>query len=93
MAIPRQVHRANVGGTSEEYYRRKIYIPYMDSLIQSQGSRFSESNMPEFMLYQLHPSHIKNCDRSDYKDTVRTIDEFYQIDNFEQDAMSWYDMN
>ncbi|KAH3826270.1 hypothetical protein DPMN_128166 [Dreissena polymorpha] len=65
----------------------------MGSLIQSLGSRFSESNMPEFILYQLHPNHIKNFDRSDYKDTVRTFDEFYQIDNFEQDAMSWYDMN
>ncbi|KAH3695638.1 hypothetical protein DPMN_083096 [Dreissena polymorpha] len=45
MAIPRQcgrqVHRANVGGTSEEYYRGTIYIPCMDSLIQSLGSRFS----------------------------------------------------
>ncbi|KAH3727067.1 hypothetical protein DPMN_052993 [Dreissena polymorpha] len=56
----------------------------------SLGSRFSESNMPAFMLYQLHPNHIKHFDRSD---TVRTIDKFYQIDNFEQDAMSWYSMN
>ncbi|KAH3692549.1 hypothetical protein DPMN_193098 [Dreissena polymorpha] len=34
MTIPRQcgqqVHRANVGGTSEEYYQRTIYIPCMD---------------------------------------------------------------
>ncbi|KAH3775844.1 hypothetical protein DPMN_177253 [Dreissena polymorpha] len=89
----RQVHRANVGGTSDEYYRRTIYIPHMDSLIQSLGSRFSESNMPAFMLYQLHPNHIKHFDRSNYKDTVRSINEFYQIDNFEQDAMSWYDTN
>ncbi|KAH3884233.1 hypothetical protein DPMN_008208 [Dreissena polymorpha] len=65
----------------------------MDSLIQSQGRRFSESNMPALMFYQLHPNHIKNFDLSDYKDTVRTIDEFYQINNFEQDAMSRYDIN
>ncbi|KAH3779780.1 hypothetical protein DPMN_157586 [Dreissena polymorpha] len=65
----------------------------MDSLIQSLGSRFSESNMPASMLYQLHPNNIQKFDRSDYKDTVRTNDEFYQNDNFEQNAMSWYDMN
>ncbi|KAH3697684.1 hypothetical protein DPMN_085190 [Dreissena polymorpha] len=88
-----QVHRANVDGTIEEYYRRKIYIPYMDSLIQSLASQFSESNMPAFMLYQLHPNHIKNFYGSDYKDTVQTIDEFDQIHNLEQEAMSWYDMN
>ena len=28
----RQVHRPNVGGSIEEYYRRTIYVPYMDSL-------------------------------------------------------------
>ena len=29
----RQVHRANIGGTTEEYYCRSINVPYMDSLI------------------------------------------------------------
>ena len=29
----RQVHRANISGTTKEYYRRSIYVPYMDSLI------------------------------------------------------------
>ena len=44
----RQVHRPNVGGSIEEYYRRTIYVPYMDSLIQSLESRFGESNTPYF---------------------------------------------
>ena len=30
----RQVHRANIGGTTEEYYRHSIYVPNMDSLNQ-----------------------------------------------------------
>ena len=43
----RQVHRPNVGGSIEEYYRRTIYVTYMDSLIQSLlESRFGESNTP-----------------------------------------------
>ena len=51
----RQVHRPNVGGSIEEYYRRTIYVPYMDSLIQSLESRFGESNTPYFHIFALHP--------------------------------------
>ena len=36
----RQVHRANIGGTTEVYYHRSICVPYMDSLIQSLKNRF-----------------------------------------------------
>ena len=37
----RQVHRPNVGGSIEEFYRRTIYVPYMDSLIQSLESKLN----------------------------------------------------
>ena len=88
----RQVHRANIGGTTEEYYRRSIYVPYMDSLIRSFKSRFSETNTPAFTLYKLHPAQLEKANRSDYKALVQTIQQFYSFDNFEQEAMSWYDM-
>ena len=54
----RQVHRPNVGGSIEEYYRRTIYVPYMDSLIQSRESRFGESNTPYFHIFALHPREM-----------------------------------
>ena len=88
----RQVHRANIGGTTEEYYRRSIYVPYMDSLIQSLKSRFSETNTPAFTVYKLHPAQLEKANRSEYKALVQTIQQFYSFDNFEQEAMSWYDM-
>ena len=59
----RQVHRANIGGTTE-YYCRSIYVSYMDSLIQSLKSRFSETNTPAFALYKLHPAQLEKANRS-----------------------------
>jgi len=84
--------RANTSGTSEKYYRRSIYVPYMDSLIQSLKTRFSETNTPAFMLYWLHPAQLEKAERPDYKEMVQTIHQFYNFNNFEQDAMSWYDV-
>jgi len=64
----------------------------MDSLIQSLKTRFSETNTPAFMLYRLHPAQLEKAERSDYKEMVQTIHQFYNFDNFEQNAMSWYDV-
>ena len=53
LAMPRrcarQVHRPNVGGSIEEYYRRTIYARYMDSLIQSLHAKCPprQSEQPE----------------------------------------------
>jgi len=59
----RQVHRPNVGGSSEEYYRRTIYVPYMDSLIRSLESRFGESNTSYFHIFALHPREMHQTER------------------------------
>ena len=37
-------------GSIEEYYRRTIYVPYVDYLIQSLESRFGENNTPYFHI-------------------------------------------
>lgn len=86
------MHRANIGGTTEEYYRRSIYVPYMDFLIQSLKSRFSKTNTPTFTLYKQHPARLEKANRSEYKALGQTIQQFYSFDNFEQEAMRWYDM-
>ena len=88
----RQLHRTNIGGITEEYYRRSIYIPYMDSLIWSLKSHFTETNTTAFTIYKLHPAQLEKANRSEYKAVVQTILLFYSLDSFEQEAMSWYDV-
>ena len=77
----RQVHRPNVGGSIEEYYRRTIYVPYMDSLIQSLESRFGESNIPYFHIFALHPREMQQTERDEFKHIVSSVKEMYGIDN------------
>ena len=66
----RQVHRPNVGGSIEEYYRRTIYVPYMDSLIQSLESRFGESNTPYFHIFALHQREMQQTERDEFMHIV-----------------------
>ena len=81
-----QVHRPNVGGPIEEYHRRTIYVPYMDSLIQSLESRFGESNTPYFHIF-------KQTERlNEFKYIVSSVKETYGIDNLLEEALAWYDV-
>ena len=88
----RQVHRPNVGGSTEEYYRRTIYVPYMDSLIQSLESRFGESNTPYFHIFALHPREMQQTERDEFKHIVSSVKEMYGIDNLVEEALAWYDV-
>ena len=88
----RQVHRPNVGGSIEEYYRRTIYVPYMDSLIQSLESRFGESNTPCFHIFALHPREMQQTERDEFKHIVSSVKEMYGIDNLVEEALAWYDV-
>ena len=88
----RQVHRPNVGGSVEEYYRRTIYVPYMDSLIQSLESRFGESNTPYFHIFALHPREMQQTERDEFKHIVSSVKEMYGIDNLVEEALAWYDV-
>lgn len=56
----RQTQRSNILATSaEQYFRLNIFIPYLDSLITSLKSRFSENSSTGFSLSLLHPKNIK----------------------------------
>ena len=88
----RQIYRGNVGGTLEEYYCRTVFIPYLDSLIQSLDSRFGEQNSSYFNIFCLHPNEIKQLSRSQFKESVSSINEVYPIDNLVQEALTWYDV-
>ena len=89
----RQVHRPNVGGSIEEYYRRTIYVPYMDSSIMSLESRFGESNSPYFQIFALHPREMHQTERDEFKHIASSVKEMYGIDNFVEEALAWYDVH
>ena len=88
----RQVHRPNVGGSIEEYYRRTIYVPYMDSLIQSLESRFGESNTPYFPIFALHPREMQQTEKDEFEHIVSSVKEMFRIDNLVEEALAWYDV-
>jgi len=88
----RQVQRPNVGGSSEEYYRRTIYVLYMDSLIHSLESRFGESNTPYFHIFALHPKEMQQTERDEFKHIVSSVKEMYDIYNLVEEALAWYDV-
>jgi hypothetical protein len=57
LSIPRhakkQTLRANHPNDSiNEYYKRSIFIPYVDSLISSLHSRFSDEHKETFSLFK-----------------------------------------
>ena len=97
LAIPRicakSVMRDNYPSSSvEDYFVKAIYIPYLDSLIGSLKTRFSDKNSPQFCLFALHPCNLAMLDRTSFKGKVDTIQSIYKIDNFENEAMCWFDM-
>ena len=52
----KQAIRVNYPNHSiNEYYRLSIFIPYLDSLISSLKSRFSDDHKEIFSLLKLHP--------------------------------------
>lgn len=75
----------------EDYFRKVIFVPYMDSLISSLESRFSQENTVPFSLFALQPSKMRNLSRADFHDKVTTINNVYHIENFEVEAMTWFD--
>lgn len=97
LKAPRQcqksTHRSNPSHTNaEDYFRKAIYIPYMDSLISSLKTRFSDENTTQFSLLTLQPMKMASLNRHDFKEKMNSINNVYQIDNFEIEAMNWFDL-
>ena len=75
VALPRinrrQVHRDNVPASSpEQYYRRSIYLPMLDSLIFDLETRFSTQTLASCQLTFLLP---RNCTGVDHTTLSKTI--------------------
>ena len=54
--------------TVEEYYRVAIFIPYLDFIIKSLGTRFAPDNKNHIGLFSLHPALMSQLDRNSFRD-------------------------
>lgn len=73
----RQIHRDNVEhSTPEEYYRRSIILPLLDSLIQQMKDRFSKTQIVVAKLINLIPSVLCSTSNRALSDTIN----FYEAD-------------
>ncbi len=67
----RQQHRENIEhGSTEEYYRRSIFLPLLDYLIQQMNDRFGSTQMIEAKLINLVPSVITTFTELSYEDAT-----------------------
>ena len=70
----RQVHRNNSPHTTpEEYYRRVVFIPMLNSVISDLKSRISRDTLNSFRLTVLVPSNIVNCTDDLLQTSVKKI--------------------
>ncbi|KAK2718795.1 hypothetical protein QYM36_005961 [Artemia franciscana] len=75
----RQVYRNNPPHTTpEEYYRRVVFIPMLDSVISDLKSRFSRDTLNSFRLTVLLPSNIVNCTDDLLQSSVKEISSMYR---------------
>ena len=97
LIIPRitsmQCYRANFAATNvQEYFRKAIYIPYLDSILASLKTRFDDSKFVPNRLLILHPTRAVTLSREEFKAEAEQIDNIYKIENFCMEALTWYDM-
>lgn len=89
----RQKYRSNFDDkTVEDYFRHSIFIPYLDSLISSLECRFSSENKMHFNLFLLCPDQMTTISRTVYRQKIAEVGQFFDIDNLEAEALTWYDL-
>ncbi|CAI6364084.1 unnamed protein product [Macrosiphum euphorbiae] len=87
--VKKQSLRANYETEScEDYYRVSIFIPYIDSILQSIKERFDKQNDNAFLLQYLHPKFFKKIGEKMYFESIEKIADFYKIDNLQAEAES-----
>lgn len=89
----RQVNRSNPPfKTTEEYFCRSIYIPYLDSIISSLECCFSDENKTSFCLFELHPSNTIDHDLKSFSKILTAIPLKYGIENIVEEGKAWFDI-
>lgn len=92
----RQTYRENYNlNNVKDYYRVSLFIPYLDSLIQSISVRFSEETTNAFLLSGLHPVNMK-VKEENMKNLLfskkEEIAKVYEIDNFAEELETWFEL-
>lgn len=95
MGIPRrcgrQVHRSNIqADTPEQYWRRVVFVPYLDSLIEELDSRFSQLSIQAIRGLCLIPVNLEQLDDQRFND----LKSYYEADmpsakTFDQEVRLW----
>ncbi|KAL5237883.1 hypothetical protein ACI65C_008686 [Semiaphis heraclei] len=77
----------------EDYYRKSIYIPYLDSLITSLNERFPEDNS-KYEIISVHPKYLKQTKKEEFIIQLQNLKSFYGefIENIEEEGLVWYNM-
>jgi len=77
----------------EDYYRKSIYIPYLDSLIISLNERFPEDNS-KYEIISVHPKYLKQIKKEEFIIQLKNLKLFYGefIENIEEEGLVWYNM-
>lgn len=90
----RQTQRANYATDNvEDYFRYSLFIPYLDSVIQSIEIRFSQETEDAYALSIFHPHLITNDEKfSVLRTKIHTISELYGIENLNVEAETWKEM-
>ena len=89
----RQTNRANPPSTStEEFYRRSLFVPYLDSLISSLTNRFAPDNKTSYSLLSLHPYQMAKLSKDQFLSQIKHVGEFYNLDNFDIESSMWYEV-
>lgn len=89
--VEKQTRRTNPPfTTTEEYYRRAIFIPYLDSLITSISDRFPKENNAAFDLAVLSPMHLKTISLDQLQDQLLRASSFYNLEGIENELELWH---
>lgn len=74
----KQIYRVNIPcSTPEEYYKKAIYIPMLDSVMCDLQSRFSDETLSCCTLTSLLPKNILTLDSESLTSTVKIISKTY----------------
>jgi hypothetical protein len=94
LSIPRQAahqtKRANIPSNSAvEYFRRSLYIPFLDNIIQELTDRFLGHSSTVFYLNALIPASIKSYS---FVDVRRALDMYSKYIQSEKHVQAEYDL-
>lgn len=83
----RQIHRSNYQSDSDEdYFKKSIFIPYLDHLILALKTRFSKEHEIVFSLFNILPKNIKSLNVTSFAVKVGNL---YNIENLHSELDIW----